>query len=41
MIAKADFVKHFHKFMKNDLCRKKIEIVGKRINHDLIDETGA
>ena len=23
MIAKADFVKNFHKLMKNALCRKK------------------
>ena len=40
MIAKADFVKHFHNLMKNAFCRKKIEIGRKRINHDLIDETG-
>ena len=39
MIANADFLKHFHKLMKNALCRKK-EIVRKRIDHDLIDETG-
>ena len=38
MIANADFLKHFHKLMKNALCPKKI--VGKRKNHDLIDETG-
>ena len=40
MIAKADFLKHFHKLMKNALCQKKIKIGRKRINHDLIDETG-
>ena len=40
MIAKADFMKHFYKLMKNALCRKKLEIVRKRINLDLIDETG-
>ena len=39
MIAKADFVKHFHKLMKNALCRKK-KIGSKRINHDSTDETG-
>ena len=27
MIAKADFVKHFHKLMKNALCRKKKKLV--------------
>ena len=40
MIAKADFLKNFHKIMKKALCRKKIEIVRIRINYDLIDETG-
>ena len=38
MIAKADFVKHFHKLMKNALCRKKTEIGRKRIKLDLIDK---
>ena len=40
MVANADFLKHFHKLMNNALCRKKKEIVRKRIDHDLIDETG-
>ena len=40
MIANADFLKHFHKLMKNALCRKKIEIVRKRINHGSVEETG-
>ena len=31
MIAKADFVKHFHKLMNDTFCRKTIEIVRKRI----------
>ena len=39
MIENADFLKHFHKLMKNALCAKK-EIVRKRKNHDLIDEAG-
>ena len=38
MIAKADFVKHFHKLMKNALCRKKTERGRKRIKLDLIDK---
>ena len=40
MIAKAGFVKHFHKLMNDNFCRKTIEIVRKRKNYDLIDETG-
>ena len=40
MIANADFLKHFHKLLKNALCRKKIEFFSKRKNFDLIDETG-
>ena len=39
MIAKADFVKHFHKLMKAAFCQKTIEIDRKLINLDLIDET--
>ena len=38
MIAKADFVKNFHKLMKNALCRKKTERVRKRIKFDLINK---
>ena len=40
MIAEADFVNYFHKLMNDTFCAKAIEIVRKRINLDLIDETG-
>ena len=40
MIAKADFVKDFHKIMKDVYCRKTIEIVRKRTNLLLKDESG-
>ena len=40
MIAKADFVKRFHKLMKDAFCRKTIQFVRKPKKFDLIDETG-